>query len=83
MGVANTDQLETNERIHEKIEKIKQFAREAPAVSSDDGVEVQHLRDALRVLQIREKELYQQLERGRERIEVKQWIFNGESYPSA
>ena len=70
MGMAKTNQLETNERIHKKIEKIKQFAREAPAVSSDDGVEVQHLRDALRVLQIGERELRQQLERGRERTEV-------------
>lgn len=77
MDVAKTDQLGTRERIHEKIEKIKQLAREAPAVSGDDGAEVQSLRDALRVLQTRERELHQQLEeanmrmeRRRERIEV-------------
>ena len=62
MGVAKTDQLGTRERIQEKIEKIKQFAREAPAVSRDDGAEVQGLRDALRVLQMRERELYQRIE---------------------
>ena len=28
--MAKTDQLGTSERIQEKIEKIKQFAREAP-----------------------------------------------------
>ena len=61
MGVAKTDQLGTSERIQEKIEKIKQFAREAPAVSSDDGAEVQGLRDALRVLQMRERELHQRI----------------------
>ena len=64
MGVAKTDQLGTNERIQEKIEKIKQFAREAPAVSSarGDGAEVQGLRDALRASQRRERELHQRIE---------------------
>ena len=62
MGVTKTDQLGTSERIHEKIEKIKQFAREAPAVSSDDGAEVQGLRDALRVSERRERELHQRIE---------------------
>ena len=74
VGVAKTDQLGSNERIQEKIEKIKQFARAGPAVSSGDGAEVEGLRDALRGVQ---KELYQQLEdanmrveQGRERIKV-------------
>ena len=58
--MAKTDQLGTNERIHEKIEKIKQFASEAP-VSSDDGAEVQGLRATLSVLQIRERELQQKV----------------------
>ena len=69
MGVAKTDRLGSNERVHEKIEKIKRFAREAPAVSSDDGAEVQGLRDTLRVLQMRERELRQQLE-GATRLRV-------------
>ena len=50
VGVAKTDQLGTSERIQEKIEKIKQFTRVAPAVSRDDGAEVQGLRGALREL---------------------------------
>ena len=62
MGVAKTDQLGSNERIQEKIEKIKQFARAAPAVSSGDGAEVEGLRDALRVVQMRERELHQRIE---------------------
>ena len=62
MSVAKTDQLGTRERIHEKIEKIKQFARDAPAVSRDDGAEVQGLRDALRSSQMRERELHQRIE---------------------
>ena len=71
MGVAKADQLGSNERIQEKIEKIKQFARVAPAVSSGDGAEVEGLRDALRAVQMREKELHQQLEdKERERIKV-------------
>ena len=76
MGVAKTDQLGSNERIHEKIEKIKQFARAVPAVSSGDGAEVEGLRDALRAVQMRERELQQQLEdakrveQERERIKV-------------
>ena len=62
------DQLGTSERLHEKIEKIKQFSREAP-MSSDDGAEVQGLRDALSVLQARERELHQQLEEANRRAE--------------
>ena len=69
VGVAKTDQLGSNERIHEKIEKIKQFARAAPAVSSGDGAEVQGLRDALRAIQMRERELQQQLEDANMRVE--------------
>ena len=74
MGVANNRQLGTNDRIMEKVEKIKQyareatkkqFAREAPKItasqqmSTDDGTEVQSLRDAF---QEREQELQQQVE---------------------
>ena len=80
VAMAKSDQLGTSERLHEKIEKIKQFAREAP-VSSDDGAEVQGLRDALSVSQTRERELHQQLkeanrriERERERAEVKEHL---------
>ena len=68
VGVAKKHQLGTNERTQEKIEKIKQFAREAQ-VSSDDGAEVQDLRDALSVLQTRERELHQQLEEANRRVE--------------
>ena len=57
VGVAKTDQLGSNERIQEKIDKIKQFARAVPAVSSGDGAEVEGLRDALRAVQMREREL--------------------------
>ena len=58
MGVAKIDQLGSNERIQEKIEKIKQFARAAPAVSSGDGAEV----EGLRAVQMRERELQQRIE---------------------
>ena len=68
MGVAKIDQLGTNERIQEKIEKIKQVAREAQ-VSGDDGAEIQGLREALSVLQTRERELHQQLEESNRRVE--------------
>ena len=75
--MAKTDQLGSNERIQEKIEKIKQFARAIPAVSSGDGTEVEGLRDALRAVQMKERELQQQLEdanvraeQERERIKV-------------
>ena len=77
--MTQSDQLGTNERIQEKLEKIKQFAREAPAVSSDNRAEVQGLRDALAILQTRERELRRQLqeanrrlERERERAKVRQ-----------
>ena len=66
VGVAKTDQLGSNERIHEKIEKIKQLTR---AVSSGDGAEVEGLRDALRAVQMRERELQQQLEDANMRVE--------------
>ena len=82
MDVAQSDQLGTNERIHEKVEKIKQFAREAPILSTDDSAEVQSLRDTLAVLWIRERELTKQvqeanrtLERERERTKVK-WYYS-------
>ena len=69
MGVAKTDQLGSKERIQEKIGKIKQFARAASAVSSGDGAEVEGLRDALRAVQMRERELQQQLEDANMRVE--------------
>ena len=69
VGVAKTGQLGSNERIQEKIEKIKQFARAVPAVSSGDGTEVEGLRDALRAIQMRERELQQQLEDANMRVE--------------
>ena len=69
VGVAKADQLGSNERIQEKIEKIKQFARAAPVVSSGDGAEVEGLRDALRAVQMRERELQQQLEDANTRVE--------------
>ena len=59
MGVAKTDQLGSNGRLQEKI---KQLARVIPAVSSGDGAEVECSRDALRAVQMRERELQQQLE---------------------
>ena len=62
VGVAKTDQLGSIERIQEKIEKIKQFARAAPAVSCGDGAEVEGLRDALRIVQIRERELNRRIQ---------------------
>ena len=70
-GAAKADQLGSNERIQEKIEKVKQFARAAPAVSSGDGAEVEGLRDALRAVQMRERELQQQLEDANMRVEQK------------
>ena len=76
MGVAKTGQLGSNERIHEKIEKIKQFARAAPAVSSGDGAEVEGLRDALRAVQMRERELQQQLEDANTKVEQKKVIYS-------
>ena len=53
MGVANSSQLGSEERVREKLEKIKLFAREAAKgtahqlVSHDDRGEVQRLREAL------------------------------------
>ena len=53
IGVANSSQLGSMERVKEKIDKIKQFAREAAKgtapqiVSYDDRDEVQWLREAL------------------------------------
>ena len=75
VAMAKSDQLGTSERLQEKIEKIKQSVRDTP-VSSDDGAEVQGLRDALSVSQTRERELHQQLERERERAKVKEPIMN-------
>ena len=69
VGVAKTDQLGSNERIQEKIEKIKHFARAVPAVASGDGAEVEGLRDALRAVQMRERKLHQQLEDANTRVE--------------
>ena len=46
MSVAKNNDLGTTERIHGKIEKMKQ----------DDAVEIQGLRDSLSVLQTREKD---------------------------
>ena len=66
MGVAKTDQLGSNGRLQEKI---KQLARAIPAVSSGDGAEVEGLRDALRAVQMRERELQQQLEDANMRVE--------------
>ena len=68
VAITKYDELGTNERLQRKIEKIKQLAREAPAVSSDDGAEVQGLRDALRISQSRERELYRQLEEANRRV---------------
>ena len=65
VGVANSSQLGTHDRIRGKVEKIKQLAREAARitesqeVSTDDGAEMQNLRDAF---QERERELLQQVE---------------------
>ena len=66
VGVAKTDHLGSYGRLQEKI---KQFARAAPAVSSGDGAEVEGLRDALRAVQMRERELQQQLEDANMRVE--------------
>ena len=57
VGVADNSQLGSRERIQEKIEKIKQFAREAKQVPTDDG--------DLHVPE-REGELLQQLDRERQ-----------------
>ena len=66
VGVAKTDQLGSNERIQDKI---KQFTRAVPAMSSGNGAEVEGLRDALRAVQMRERELQQQLEDANMRVE--------------
>ena len=66
VSVAKADQLGFNGRLQEKI---KQFARAVPAVSSGDGAEVEGLRDALRAVQMRERELQQQLEDANMRVE--------------
>ena len=65
--MANNKQLGTNNRVREKVTKIKQLAREAAKcslpqqLSSDDGAETQGLRNALHAIQEREKELLHQL----------------------
>ena len=72
--MANNSQQGTNDRIREKVEKIKQLAREAAKivvsrqVSSYNGAEVQSLRDAF---QEREQEFWQQIEREREEADTK------------
>ena len=76
MGVAKADQLGSNERIQEKIEKIKRFARAGPAVSSGDGAEAEGLRDALRAVQMRERELQQQLEDANTAMEQRIKVYN-------
>ena len=54
VDVANSSQLGSKERVKEKIDKIKQFAREAAKstalqiVPYDDRGEVQRLREALK-----------------------------------
>ena len=73
MGVANNRQLGTNDRIMEKVEKMKRFASEATKIpasqqmSTDDGTEVQSLRDAF---QEREQELQQQVEEAQQQIQA-------------
>ena len=72
VGVANNRQLGTNDRIMEKVGKIKQFVREAAKITasqqmSDDGTEVQSLRDAF---QEREQELQQQVEEAQQQIQA-------------
>ena len=73
VGVANNRQLGTNDRIMEKVEKIKRFASEATKItasqqmSTDDGTEVQSLRDAF---QEREQELQQQVEEAQQQIQA-------------
>ena len=56
VGVADNSQLGSAERIQKKIEKIKQFAREAKQVPTDDDGDLPE----------REGELLQQLERERQ-----------------
>ena len=66
VDVANNSQRGSNERVKEKIEKIKWFARKAArrdavaaGVSPEDGDEVQRLKEALQETQaaiLRERE---------------------------
>ena len=74
MGVASDSQLGSKERIDEKMEKIKQIAREAKQQLPDDGAEVQGL--SMRVTVHREllqqvEELQQEMQNTRERAEVR------------
>lgn len=59
VGVADNSQLGSRERIQEKIEKIKQFAREAQQVPTNVEDDVRE----------REMELLQQLERERQKAQ--------------
>ena len=70
VGVANDSQLGSKERIDEKIEKIRQFARDAKQQPADDGAEVQGLSDVVhRELLQQVEELQQEVQNFRERAE--------------
>ena len=72
MGVASGSQLGSKERIDEKMEKIKQFAREAKQQPADDGAEVQGLSDVVhRELLQQVEELQQEVQSSRERAKVR------------
>ena len=43
VGVANSNQQGTNERIKEKLEKIKKFAREAAKITSQQMLSLIHI----------------------------------------
>lgn len=47
MSVANHNELGSKERVLEKIEKIKKYAREARQISSDDGAAGSKVRNPL------------------------------------
>ena len=73
MSVANDIQLGSIERIHEKMEKIKQYAREAKQQLADDGAEAQGLSDVVqRELLQQVEELQQEVQCSRERAEVRE-----------
>ena len=72
VGVASGRQLGSKERIDEKMEKIKQFAREAKQQPADDRAEAQGLSDAVhRELLLQVEELQQEVQSSRERSEVR------------
>ena len=71
MGVANDSQLGSKERINGKMEKIKQFAREAKQQPADDRAEVQSLSDAVhRELLQQVEELHQEVQNVKEKAQV-------------